>query len=123
MGEIKKRFLGLSEWVTFELETDAIDPPVLRLRMRPVQVMGVFDAIAGGSGPHTYRDYMTSVAVEAVQEWDLADAGAPIPPTEENKRLYLVEQGFLGLRVRGEDVALGMAIIKYAGTRDNFLKN
>ena len=124
MGEIKKRFRGVSEPVTYELETDLIDPPSITVRVRPISKVGLVDAVdfvAGEKEPHFSRYVLESV-LEAVQDWDLTLDGERLPLNAENKRAYLWP--LLGEKVKGDgQTLLGLVIFAYAADQSNFLKN
>jgi len=106
----------LSGWLEYRLVTDKLDPPVFRCRLRPSNPMTTLDDMADYGKPKLSRALLSSVA-----EWDLADNGVAIPPTEANKAIHLSE--LVGLIVEGRDLPLGLAILQDAQKRENFLKN
>jgi len=103
MAELK--FPSPSTWEEFELDTKLIDPPVIKLNLRPLfrkgQLEG-FIAFAGipgiegllaGKGNVSEAwpifEKIVPVIMRHVIGWDLTLFGEPIPCTEENKVTWL----------------------------------
>jgi hypothetical protein len=121
MAEVKKRFRGLSDWLTFELETDAIEPPILKVRLKPIGYFNIAADAIGQGKDAVLNELMFYAAIDAVQEWDLTENGVAIPSTRENKILHLGPR--LSDRLKGTVQLFGIAIIDWAANQDNFLKN
>jgi hypothetical protein len=112
----------ISGWIQYRLATELLDPPVLRVRLRPIDVFNIADGIASGGGAKMGAATL-SAAIEAVAEWDLESEGVPIPITPENKSAYLRPIIAERLEGRGVGALLGIEILLDARNRDNFLKN
>jgi hypothetical protein len=109
----------LSDWQTYEIENTILDPPIIRLRLKPVENLAVYDI---PQGEEVKRSKIAKeLLFESVVEWDLTMDGKPIPCTDENKRKYLPL--FLGNVVKGTQGYLGFAILAFAADLENFLKN
>jgi len=123
VAEIKKKIEVISNWLEYELETDIIEPPVLKVRLSPLTDMEYiesYDVPAGEIKPLT--KIIISRILSAVNDWDLTLKGKKIQVTEENKRKYLVI--LLGTKVKGKGKGLlGFELLNYASNWDNFLKN
>lgn len=125
MANVKQRIPQVSPWITYELETDLLDPPVLKLRLRPLDGWDQWQ-LAQVDGQELGRAYhLLAMAITAVVDWDLKDQDKPLEVTEDNKRAVLRE--ILGEPVKvpeGEKtVMLGWAIVRDAQNRETFLKN
>jgi hypothetical protein len=116
MANIKK-LIALSEWLTYELETTVLDPPILKLRIRPINAM-----VANDIEPEKMKlsAMMIEMVIDAIQEWDIADAGEPIPCNDVTKRQHL--QFLLGQKVKDKDRMLGIDLLFYAGDIENFIR-
>ena len=114
-----KRLEQLTGWIEYALVTTLLDPPVLKLRLRPLDS---FSMVTTDPAATTFRfgQFAVDNAIEAVAEWDLADNGVPIPVTPENKVLYL--RPILAEVVEGRGL-LGLAILEDAQDRGLFVKN
>jgi hypothetical protein len=122
MPSLKKGALVVSDWVTFELDTDLIDPPVIRLRLRPVLPLAGRNAGPGA----LWASYMVAAAIDAVAEWDLTDEleGGPVPCDDEHKsRLQNGLRLLFSRTVKGSTDTLAWAVLGYAADERNFLKN
>jgi hypothetical protein len=112
-----KKLVGLSEWQTYELDSTILDPPTLRLRMKPINGMVGSDV---SDENMKLSAVLIEMVIDAVQEWDIADAGEPIPCTDKNKRLHL--PFLLGQKIKGKDRMLGIELLGYAGEIENFIR-
>lgn len=114
----------LSAWITYELANNALlDPPVLKLRLRPLDAFDLMD-VAILTGDFKIGRTAAAAAVKAVAEWDLeSPEGKPIPLEEDTKEATLTP--LLGEQLKGKAPGqlLGIQIVKDARTRENFLKN
>jgi len=124
-----KRLIGLSDWLTYRLQTTLLDPPEIKLRMKPISGMAPLDVLAQETKDIRASKIIIDAVLDAVEEWDLAIAGEPLSPTPENKRLYLTP--LLGMRIenpeaileKDKEPLLGLVLLLYGQTIENFLKN
>jgi hypothetical protein len=114
-----KRLVQLTGWVEYKLETALLDPPILKVRLRPLDSFSMV-TIDPGDPSFRYGKFATDNAIEAVAEWDLTENGVPIPVTPENKVLYL--RPILAEVVEGRGL-LGLVILEDAQNRELFVKN
>ena len=114
-----KRLEQLSGWQEYALVTTLLDPPVLKLRLRPLDSFNMITVDPAGAS-FAFGRFAADNAIEAVAEWDLADNGVPIPVTPENKVLYL--RPILAEPVEGRGL-LGLAILEDAQNRELFVKS
>jgi len=114
-----KRLEQLTGWIEYALATTLLDPPVLKLRLRPLDS---FSMVTTDPAATTFRfgQFAVDNAIEAVAEWDLCAEGVPIPVTPENKVLYL--RPILAEPVEGRGL-LGLAILEDAQNRELFVKS
>lgn len=113
----------LSEWIEYKLRGAKLEPPVLRLRLRPLDRFDILDATLEDGALRAGRT-IAAAAAKAVVEWDLEDQeGKPIPCNEDTKAVHLGE--LLGEELEDEKpgMLLGIKIVKDARARDTFLKN
>jgi hypothetical protein len=108
----------LSAWVEYKLASDLLDPPVLKVRLRHLDALGLVNPNVGGSFQSGH--FAAANAIEAVGAWDLCDEGTPIPLTLDNKVLYL--RPLLSEVVEGRGM-LGLVILEDCQNRELFLKN
>jgi hypothetical protein len=123
MANVKyKQMEQISGWIEFRLATKLLDPPVLRLRLRPIDLYNVIDEIAVRGNPKLGSTTLSSI-VEAVADWDLSADGVPIALSPENKMGWL--RPLVTERIDGEEDGslLGVAILLAARNRENFVKN
>jgi len=120
MGNIKN-LKPLSEWLTFELETDILDPPVVKFKVRPITGMAGLNI---EEGDRSRSSTFIEMVLDAIQEWDLADNGEPIPCTEETKQIHATYlRCLLGTKLKNKKGLLGLELAVYAADAENFLKN
>jgi len=120
MGNIKN-LNPLSEWLTFELDTDLLDPPVVKFRVRPTSGMSGLNVKANDRG---LSSTFCEMVIDAIQDWDLADAGEPIPCDSAMKQKHAIYlRCLLGARLKDEGKLLGIELALFAGDTENFLKN
>ena len=122
MANIKK-LIALSEWLTYEFDSAyldpriILDPPILKLRVRPINVMVLSDI----EPKELKQSSMTfEMAVDAIQEWDLADEGTPIPCDEKNKRFHLPI--LLNQKIKDKNTFLWIELMNYAGDLGHFVR-
>jgi hypothetical protein len=83
---------------------------------------------AGFKAASKSPDELTSLAIESVIGWNLADGTDPLPCDEQTKRRYLTKfaaymvKTVNGKEPKGPTILVG-AIVEFAGSPDNFLKN
>jgi hypothetical protein len=114
-----KRLEQLTGWIEYALTTTLLDPPVLKLRLRPLDSFNMITVDPAGAS-FAFGRFAADNAIEAVADWDLTDNGVPIPVTPENKVLYL--RPILAEMVEGRGL-LGLAILEDSQDRQLFLKN
>lgn len=114
-----KRLEQLTGWLEYKLETVLLDPPVLKVRLRPLDSFSMVTTDPGDSS-FKYGKFAADNAIEAVVEWDLSLDGVPIEVTPETKALYL--RPILAEPVEGHGL-LGLVILEDAQDRSLFLKN
>lgn len=121
-----REILPVSEWLTFELATLRIDPPVVRLKLKPLTKWEYTDIVSPTMPKPSWL--ILERALQAIVEWDLEIGDKPLPCTEESKgrddvRAVLATP----LKQEEEEPAipkfLALAIIEYAEKEANFLKN
>jgi hypothetical protein len=115
-----KRLEQLSGWLTYELETTLLDPPVLKVRLRP---MDNYDAAQGRDVWRSSSRAMLEVALAAVAEWDLTENGVPIPFPSDPAIKAAALRPLMSEKVVGRDSILGTAIFTDSLDRGLFLKN
>ena len=122
MADVKfKPLEPLSDWIEYRLETDKLDPPVFRCRLRFVDMFNVVDSLMRKSSVKMGEAGMET-AIEAVAAWDLTQAGIPIPCTDENKLGWLRPIIAEPLAGKPEGSLLGIAILNDARDKENFTK-
>lgn len=114
-----KRLEQLSGWIEYPLTTALLDPPVLKLRLRPLDSFNMVTTDPNAA-QFAFGRFAADNAIEAVAEWDLCEDGVAIPVTPENKVLYL--RPILAEPVEGRGL-LGLAILEDAQNRELFLRN
>ena len=139
MSEIKK-IEPLTGWIELHLGTDVIEPPVLRVRLRPLAAIDVMDTYAEGGQVRAVKisEVTAAAALRAIADWDLTQAGQPLPCTDEIKSDPGYRDFFkvlLSARVQrrlgpgeGEEDAessefAALEILRLARTTELFLKN
>ncbi|HUV39028.1 MAG TPA: hypothetical protein VMY39_05410 [Planctomycetota bacterium] len=120
MADIKN-LAPISEWITYELDTELLNPPVLKLRLRP---MTGWDAINIDAGQRSVSSTMAEMIIGAIVDWDLSEKGEPIPCNEDAKARHSVFlRCLLGQKLKDARLLLGLEIALFAGNAENFLKN
>lgn len=112
-----KRMEQLTGWLEYKLLSDLLDPPVLKVRLRPLDAFNMESRAAGpgGHGVAAWANIRTAVAA-----WDITEAGVPVEVTSDNKELYL--RPLIAEMVEGRSL-LGLTILEDAQNRALFLKN
>jgi len=122
MSRIVKRLEQLSAWIEYTLITTLIDPPVLRVRLRPTDAFDVADSLVGVSGIPVYGRALLTQALNAIAEVDLVDLeGKPIVLSAENREAVL--RDLLTENVDGRGTMLGIVVVEDSKKRELFLKN
>ena len=120
MGNIKN-LKPLSEWLEYELETDILDPPVVKFKVRPISGMAGLNI---EEADRSRSSAFIEMVLDAIQEWDLAEAGEPIPCTKETKQKHATYlRCLLGKKLKDRPGLLGIELAGYAADAENFLKN
>lgn len=121
MGEFKER-KAISEWIKFELDTKELDPPVIELRLSPIESITAVDGFDQDGGVRPFSEIMLGIAMDCVQEWDVKQKGKLLP-IEDPQIKKAVLKRLLGEKLKGKTKFLGTAIAEYAKDLDNFVKN
>lgn len=123
MGNVNyKPMEPVSGWVEYPLETKMLEPPAIRVRLRPLDRYDITDNTVEEGALRAGRGIVLS-AVQAVVDWDLSENGQPLACNEANKVRYL--RPILGEPVAGTEgrELLGIRIVRDAQDRELFLKN
>lgn len=125
MSEFKER-KARSEWIKFELDTKELDPPVIELRLSPIESITNVDSFDGTGKLKLFSEVVLMKAMACIAEWDIKQNGKPLP-IEDLKIKERVLRRLLGEHLKGKKdekrKLLGNAIIEYATNLENFLKN
>lgn len=116
-----RRIAQVSDWIEYQLGTVLLDPPVLRVKLRP---MDGFDSMNNAPmDEEIYRtgQFIVENALAAVVEWDVAEDGKPLPLGPETKLAVL--RALLGEPVAGRGILLGLAIFRDSRDKKAFLGN
>ena len=128
MADIKK-LIGLSDWLTYRLKTTILNPPEIKLRMRPISGLAPLDSTLN---PDLKQLRLSKIIIDSVmdviEEWDVCIEGKPLELTPENKAVYLAP--LLGEVIEKSensttyepDVLLGLELLTYGRNLENFLK-
>jgi hypothetical protein len=112
--------------VEFRLDTKIIDPPILKLKVKPLDFLIMADIVAEEKMMPKYSRVLIEEVLNCIVDWELTKKdGEKIPVTDENKKLYL---GRLlrepTVSEKGEyETMLIYAIRNFAEKAENFLKN
>ena len=123
--------------VTYELETTG-EPISITFKVGFIALDAVQDYVnesRTGNNPPRISDVIRRAVADAIHDWDLTEAGAPLPCTRENKDKYLLL--LFGLKTKQPEVVvegeaiptdpvasvLVRALAEFAGNPENFLKN
>jgi len=121
LTEFKER-KAISEWMKFELETKELDPPIIELRLSPIESITNIDSFDGNGRVRLYSEVVLRKAMLAVTEWNIKQKGKPLD-IEDLEIKERVLRRLLGERLKGKKELLGNAIMTYAQNLDNFSKN
>ena len=121
MGELKER-KARSEWIKLELETKELDPPVIELRLSPIESITNVDSFDGTGKLKLFSEVVLMKAMSCVAEWDIKQNGKPLPIEDLGIKENVLRR-LLGEKLKGEKKLLGNAIIEYSTNLENFLKN
>lgn len=120
MAELKER-KARSDWIKYELDTKELDPPVVSLRLQPIESITNVDSWGGDGRIMLFSEVVLRKAMTCVAEWDLTTKGKPLP-IEDPKIKERALRRLLGEKLKGQKELLGNAIIGYAQNLDNFSK-
>lgn len=112
-----------SVWAEFELDTDILEPPVLKLRIKYIDInerVKFIDVDFQKPNEKAIR-FLYEKAIELVEDWDLSEDGKKIPCTKENKEKYMRYLVDLNLKDK-KDYTLLRAIIEFASDISNYTK-
>jgi len=121
LSEFKER-KAQSEWIKFELDTKELDPPVIELRLSPIESITNVDSFDGTGKLKLFSEVVLMKAMACVAEWDLKQKGKPLPIDDLAIKERVLRR-LLGEKLKGEKKLLGNAIIEYSTNLENFLKN
>jgi hypothetical protein len=121
LAELKERE-AISDWIKFELDTKELDPPVIKLKLRPIESITNVDNWGGNGRLLLYSEVVLKKALISVAEWDLKEKGKPLS-IEDPRIKERVLRRLLGEKLKGSEELLGNAIMDYAQDLDNFSKN
>ena len=125
MTEFKER-KARSEWIKFELETKELDPPVIELRLSPIESITDVDSFDGTGKLKSFSEVVLMKAMSCVVEWDIKQ-NEKLLPIEDLEIKERVLRRLLGEHLKGKKdekrKLLGNAIIEYSTNLENFLKN
>lgn len=125
MSEFKER-KALSEWIKFELDTKELDPPVIELRLSPIESITNVDSFDGSGKIKPFSELIVAKAMQCVAEWDIEQKGKllPIEDLEIKERVLRRLLGEKLKEKKGDEIKrLGTAILEYSTNLENFLKN
>jgi len=105
LAEVKIEKIPTAEvWAEFKLRTDLLDPPVVKLKLKPAFRSSILREIFYhyAKGPRKKKqdvnesevleglvDGAIALILKNVVDWDLTKGNEPIPCDEENKRYFL----------------------------------
>jgi len=122
VAEIKQEIKPVSNWLTYELETKKIEPPILKVKLAPINRISSMESVDIGGNVKSMTKILVGQILEAVEDWDLTLKDEKLPVSDKNKRIYLIP--LLGEQVKGKDRALlGFELFAYANNLENYLKN
>lgn len=116
-----------TDWIEFRLQTRLLDPPVLRVKLRPVSPMDSVDLYADGA--RKLSDLALGQAINAIVAWDLSRDGVEIVCSDATKSeldfylRILLAQPLEAVGAEDEPKYLGLDILRIAGDTETFLKN
>jgi hypothetical protein len=112
--------------VEFRLDTKIIDPPILKLKLKPLDFLTMVDIVTKEKTMPKYSRVLIEEVMDCIVDWELAKKdGEKIPVTDENKRLYLsrlLQEPTISETGEYETMLI-YAIRNFAEKTENFLKN
>jgi hypothetical protein len=121
LSEFKER-KAISDWQEFKLDTKELDPPVIKLKLKPIESITNIDSFNMAGKPRLFSEIVLMKAMACVAEWDLKRKGEPLPIDDLAIKERVLRR-LLGENLKGEKKLLGNAIIEYSTNLENFLKN
>jgi hypothetical protein len=121
-----KQINPVSEWITLTLDTDKMDPPVLRVRVRLGTELDSGDAYEEGA--RKASTFLLAQALAVIVEWDLTLDDKPLLCTEATKRehkdrlWWILAQKITGTDPKSPKFA-ATEILAAAKDSERFLKN
>jgi len=110
-------------WTEFELETDVLEPPRIKLRIKYMDInerAKLMNIDFRVPNEQTIR-FLFEKSIELIQDWDLSKDGQKIPCTKENKKKYMRYLCDLSIKDT-KDMTLLRAIIEFASEISNYTK-
>jgi len=123
MPEIKE--LNPTAELVLNLATKIVDPPNIRLTVRPLSFLKAIDIMNTEKKAPEYSRVLVEEVLDCVVGWDLMKAGEPIPVTEVTKGAYLaplLREAVLDEKGTVKNLLI-FEIRDFAGATENFLKN
>ncbi len=121
MSEFKERE-AVSDWQEFKLDTKELDPPVIKLKLKPIESITNVDSFNGAGEFKPFSEIVLMKAMACIVEWDLRAKGEPLPIDDFAIKERVLRR-LLGEKLKGSKKLLGNAIIEFSTNLDNFLKN
>ena len=121
MSEIKER-KATSDWIKYELETKELDPPIVELKLSPLESITDVDNWSGGMRMRLFSEVVLQKAMICVADWKLTQNGEPLDIKNRIIKERVLRR-LLGEKLKGKKELLGNAIMEYAQNLDNFSKN
>jgi len=121
LSEFKERE-AISDWQEFKLDTKELDPPVIKLKLKPIESISNIDSFNSTGKLKSFSEVVLMKAMDCVAEWDLKQKGKPLPIDDLAIKERVLRR-LLGEKLEGEKKLLGNSIIEFSTNLENFLKN
>ena len=121
MTEFKERE-AISDWQKFELDTKELDPPVIKVKLKPIESITNVDSFDKAGKFKLFSEIVLMKAMACVVEWDLKQKGKPLPIDDLAIKERVLRR-LLGEKLKGSKKLLGNSIIEFSTNLENFLKN
>jgi len=121
LSEFKERE-AVSDWQEFKLDTKELDPPVIKLKLKPIESITNVDSFDKAGKFKLFSEIVLMKAMACVAEWDLKQKGEPLPIDDLAMKERVLRR-LLGEKLEGSKKLLGNSIIEFSTNLENFLKN
>lgn len=123
MAELKKKIQPVSNWVTFKLKTDKLEPPEIKLKLAPVnRYIESTTMVQRAGATKRMTQAVVNAILNSIVDWDITENGEKIELTDENIAGVMIP--LLGEVIQGtKRMLLGFKIFEYISNEENFLKN